>query len=57
MNKAVCLFLLIVFCWGCSSNSTTEKHQDKRDNVINVRDRIKEIVLFNNVFYIPASNR
>ena len=45
MNKAVCLFLLIVFCWGCSSNSTTEKHQGKRDNVINVRDRIKEIVI------------
>ena len=45
MNKIVCLFLLIVFCWGCSSNSATEKHQGKRDNVINVRDRIKEIVI------------
>lgn len=45
MNKILCFVLLIVFCWGCSSNSTTEKHQGKRNNIINVRDRIKEIVM------------
>ena len=45
MNKAVCLFLLIVSCWGCSSSSTTEKHQGKRDNITNVHDQIKEIVI------------
>ena len=32
MNKTVCLLLIIVFSLGCSSNSTTEKHQGKRDN-------------------------
>lgn len=45
MNKTICLFLLIVSCWGCSSSSKTEKHQGKRDNIINVRDQIKEIVI------------
>lgn len=45
MNKTICLFLLIVSCWGCSSSSTTEKYQDKRENIINVHDQIKEIVV------------
>lgn len=45
MNKTICLFLLIVSCWGCSSSSTTEKYQDKRENIINVHDQIKEIVI------------
>ncbi len=43
MNNAVYLFFLIIFCWGCSLNSTTEKHQSKRYNIINVHDQIKEI--------------
>lgn len=43
MQKTIYLFLLIAFCWGCSSSTTTEKYQDKRDNVINVHDQIKEI--------------
>ena len=45
MNKSAFLFLIIIFCWSCSSNSTTEKYQGKRDNIINVRDKIKEIVI------------
>lgn len=45
MNRLVCLFLLIVSCLGCSSNPTTEKHQGERDNIINVSDRIKKIVI------------
>lgn len=45
MNKTVCLLLIIVFLLGCSSNSTTEKHQRKRDNIINVHDQIKEITI------------
>lgn len=45
MNKIVCLFSIIVFCLGCSSNSTIEKHQGKRNNITNVRDQIKEIVI------------
>jgi hypothetical protein len=34
--------LLIATCWSCT-NSTTEKHQGKRDKVINVREKMKEI--------------
>lgn len=45
MNKTIYLFLLIVVCWGCLSNSTTEKHQGRRNNITNVRDQIKEIVI------------
>lgn len=45
MKKRICLFLIIVFCVGCSSNSTTEKYQNKRNNTINVRNKIKEIVI------------
>lgn len=44
MNKAVC-FLLISVCWSCTQNSETEKYQRKRDNVVNVRSEIKEIVI------------
>lgn len=45
MNKIVYLFILTVFCLGCSSNSTTEKYQDKRDHIINVHEQVKEIVM------------
>ncbi|CAK7081424.1 MAG: hypothetical protein PARBB_00510 [Parabacteroides distasonis] len=45
MKKVIFLFLLIVLCWGCSSSSTTEKYQSKRENVINVHDRMKGIVI------------
>lgn len=45
MNKTICLVLIIAFCWGCSSNSLTEKHQEKRNNITYVRDKIKEIVI------------
>jgi hypothetical protein len=37
----------ILFIWaawgGCTQHSTTEKYQNKRDNVVNVRDKVKEI--------------
>lgn len=45
MNKSAFLFLIIIFCWSCSSNSTTEKRQANRNNIINVSDKIKEIVI------------
>jgi hypothetical protein len=41
INRFLC-FLLAVFCWGCA-DSSTEKHQGKRDKVVNVRDRVVEI--------------
>jgi hypothetical protein len=42
INKLVCLFLIAVCC-GCSSDSNTEKHQNKRDKIILVQDKVKEI--------------
>ncbi len=46
-------YLLFVFlCWGCTSNSEKEKRLRKQENIVNIRDRIKEItieeVLINN---------
>lgn len=42
MNKLLSL-LLIVVCWSCTQSSDTEKYQSKRDNVIKVKDKVKEI--------------
>ena len=47
MYKVICQFLLITFCWSCSSDSTTEKYQPKRENIINVHDQIKGISIEN----------
>ena len=44
MNKLLPL-LLISFCWSCSESSEVEKYQDERDNIVNVKDKIKEIVI------------
>ena len=41
MNKLLYL-LLIAVCWSCSQDSETEKHQSKRDQVVDVRDKMKE---------------
>ena len=41
-NKLL-LLLLIVMHWSCTHNSETEKYQNERDLIINVREKIKEI--------------
>jgi hypothetical protein len=43
MNKAVIL-ILAALCWSCSQDPT-EKKQYERDNIINVKDRVQEIVI------------
>ncbi|MDO5427947.1 6-bladed beta-propeller [Parabacteroides sp.] len=45
MNKILCFVLMVASCYSCSSNSTTEKYHNKRDNIVNVHDQIKEIVI------------
>lgn len=45
MNIIVYLFLSIILFGGCSSGSTTEKYQNKRDHIVYVNDQIKEIVI------------
>ena len=44
MNKLLSL-LLISFCWSCTESSEVEKYQDERDNIVNVKDELKEIVI------------
>lgn len=44
LSKLVCLFLIAV-CWSCTSDSNTEKHQNKRDKIIHVREKVKEITI------------
>ena len=56
MNKILGIFLIIIIFGGCSSSSSTEKKQNKRNNIINVHNRIKEIViedLLINNFSVP----
>jgi hypothetical protein len=45
--------MIIVF-WSCTHNSETEKYQKKRNNVINIREKVKEIE-FDNVLIGPIS--
>ena len=41
--KIVYFFLICILCWSCTSE--TEKKQKNRNNIIDVRDKIKEIVI------------
>jgi hypothetical protein len=43
--KWLLYLLVIAICWSCNDNAGTEKHQGKRDNIINVRTKMKEIVI------------
>jgi hypothetical protein len=45
MNKLLYL-LLIIICCGCAYNSETEKHQYQRDNIINIRDKLISLQLW-----------
>ena len=42
MNK-LCYLLIIAALCACTNNSKTEKHQDERDNVVDVREKVKDI--------------
>lgn len=42
MNKYIYILLVTLF-GGCTENPKTEKYQYNRDNIINVKDKIKEI--------------
>jgi hypothetical protein len=44
MKKTVCL-LLAALCWSCTHDSGTEKYQNKRNNAVNVREKLKEIII------------
>jgi hypothetical protein len=44
MNRLFC-FLFVMTCWSCTQYSQTEKYQKKRNNVLNVRDKVKELLI------------
>jgi hypothetical protein len=35
--------LCVILCYSCTFSNETEKYQGKRDKIVNVRDRVKEI--------------
>ncbi|RHR91212.1 6-bladed beta-propeller [Parabacteroides sp. AF14-59] len=42
MNKLL-YFLIVIISWSCTQNSPTEKFQHKRNNIMNIHDKIEEI--------------
>ncbi|MDR0371012.1 MAG: 6-bladed beta-propeller, partial [Prevotellaceae bacterium] len=42
MKIIVCI-LIISVCWSCKNNTDTEKYQSKRDRILMVKEKIKEI--------------
>ena len=43
MKKLSFIFFLCATCLSCAHNSETEKYQSKRDNIVNVQGKVKEI--------------
>jgi hypothetical protein len=54
MNKLWSISLALVCC-ACNISTETEKYQSSRDNIINVRDRVKEIVIDDPLIGMPNS--
>ena len=46
MNKLnYSLLIIVLICWSCAKKSESEKHQNKRNIVVNVREKVKEIII------------
>jgi len=43
LNKFVICATIILMCYSCSNNSSKEKYQSKRNNIINVKAKLREI--------------
>lgn len=41
--KLVLYILMVLFCIGCTPKETNEKRQNRRKNIVNVKDDVKEI--------------
>lgn len=44
-NPTLLLLLMSALGWSCTDVPKTEVHQGKRDNIVNVREKVKEIVI------------
>lgn len=42
------IILLAYLCWNCTNNSNTEKHQNSRNNIVDVQDKIVKIEMEEN---------
>ena len=49
IDRLIFTVIIFVFFIRCTYNSTTEKHYNYRDHIVNVHDRVKEI-------YIPEED-
>ena len=45
--KSIIFFTLILIFYSCSNESNKEKHQNNRNNIVNVKDRVHEIKIEN----------
>ena len=52
--REILYILLLTVCWSCAQNSKTEVYQNKRANILDVQDRVKEIAI-NDVLIGPIS--
>jgi len=41
MNKLLYVLCITILCWSC--NSSAEKYQNNRNNIVNVKDKVIEI--------------
>ncbi len=48
--KKVVLYIMTLCCFACSNQSTTEKYQRSRDNVVDVKDKIVELTMDDQIF-------
>ncbi|MDR2809062.1 MAG: 6-bladed beta-propeller [Tannerellaceae bacterium] len=55
MNKLFLIALSALFCFSCTVSNETEKYQRSRNNIIHVRDKVKEIAMEEP--YISSLNR
>ena len=39
MRFFICI-LVLIGCFGCHSNAVTEKYQDERNRIVDVKDRV-----------------
>lgn len=63
IDRLIFTVIIFVFFIRCTYNSTTEKHYNYRDHIVNVHDRVKEIyipeedILIGSVTRLYSSNK
>ena len=55
--KKLSYLLFAAMCWGCAHDLQIGKHQNKRDNIVNVQEKVKEIKISEDDVLIGAVAR